>query len=128
MPRLLRDAPLNGIWEGSGNVIALDVLRATERDAGWVPLNATPMHPEYPSQAGINVGAAVGVRVEGTADYDSSAKRRSRSVSGRRALHLRLANLRCSYRPVSTGGTVCLVTPSSCRLVSSHTDGCRAWC
>src|SRR5882762_1248999 len=29
---------------------------ATERDAGWVPLNATPMHPEYPSQAGINVG------------------------------------------------------------------------
>jgi hypothetical protein len=25
-------------------------------------------------------------------------------------------------------GTVCLVTPSSCRLVSSHTDGCRAWC
>lgn len=34
---------------------------ATERDAGWAPLNATPMHPEYPSQAGINVGAARGV-------------------------------------------------------------------
>ncbi len=34
---------------------------ATERDAGWVPLNATPMHPEYPSQAGINAGAAAGV-------------------------------------------------------------------
>src|SRR5712691_8723279 len=34
---------------------------ATERDAGWTSLNATPMHPEYPSQAGINVGAAVGV-------------------------------------------------------------------
>ena len=31
---------------------------ATERDAGWQPLNATPMHPEYPSQAGINAGAA----------------------------------------------------------------------
>jgi hypothetical protein len=30
----------------------------TERDAGWQPLNTTPMHPEYPSQAGINVGAA----------------------------------------------------------------------
>jgi putative acyl-CoA dehydrogenase len=28
MPRLLRDAPLNSIWEGSGNVTALDVLRA----------------------------------------------------------------------------------------------------
>ncbi|MBR1211550.1 vanadium-dependent haloperoxidase [Bradyrhizobium sp. JYMT SZCCT0180] len=31
---------------------------ATERDAGWQPLNTTPMHPEYPSQAGINAGAA----------------------------------------------------------------------
>jgi hypothetical protein len=34
---------------------------ATERDAAWQPLNATPMHPEYPSQAGINAGAASGV-------------------------------------------------------------------
>ena len=34
---------------------------ATERDVGWLPLNATPMHPEYPSQAGINAGAARGV-------------------------------------------------------------------
>jgi putative acyl-CoA dehydrogenase len=28
MPRLYREAPLNSIWEGSGNVTALDVLRA----------------------------------------------------------------------------------------------------
>ena len=28
MPRLYREAPLNSIWEGSGNVNALDVLRA----------------------------------------------------------------------------------------------------
>ncbi|KAB2349745.1 acyl-CoA dehydrogenase family protein [Actinomadura rudentiformis] len=28
MPRLFRESPLNGIWEGSGNVAALDVLRA----------------------------------------------------------------------------------------------------
>jgi putative acyl-CoA dehydrogenase len=32
MPRLLRDSPLNSIWEGSGNVIALDVLRAFSRE------------------------------------------------------------------------------------------------
>ncbi|MGI9615669.1 MAG: acyl-CoA dehydrogenase family protein [Acidimicrobiales bacterium] len=31
MPRLYREAPLNSIWEGSGNVIALDVLRALVR-------------------------------------------------------------------------------------------------
>ena len=31
MPRLYREAPLNGIWEGSGNVICLDVLRAMQQ-------------------------------------------------------------------------------------------------
>jgi putative acyl-CoA dehydrogenase len=34
LPRLYRQAPLNSIWEGSGNVIALDVLRALGRSAG----------------------------------------------------------------------------------------------
>ncbi len=32
MPRLFREAPLNGIWEGSGNVICLDILRAIQRE------------------------------------------------------------------------------------------------
>ena len=32
MPRLYREAPLNSIWEGSGNVNALDVLRAMQRE------------------------------------------------------------------------------------------------
>jgi putative acyl-CoA dehydrogenase len=31
MPRLYREAPLASIWEGSGNVISLDVLRALTR-------------------------------------------------------------------------------------------------
>lgn len=31
MPRLYREAPLSSIWEGSGNVIALDVLRAIKK-------------------------------------------------------------------------------------------------
>ncbi|NBC23872.1 MAG: DNA alkylation response protein [Gammaproteobacteria bacterium] len=31
MPRLFRQSPLNSIWEGSGNVIALDILRALDR-------------------------------------------------------------------------------------------------
>jgi putative acyl-CoA dehydrogenase len=37
MPRLLRDAPLNSIWEGSGNVAALDVLRATVKEPDGLP-------------------------------------------------------------------------------------------
>jgi putative acyl-CoA dehydrogenase len=38
MPRLYREAPLNGIWEGSGNVICLDVLRAMGKDPESVQL------------------------------------------------------------------------------------------
>jgi putative acyl-CoA dehydrogenase len=36
LPRLYRDAPLNSIWEGSGNVTALDLLRALARSPGSV--------------------------------------------------------------------------------------------
>src|SRR5262249_27227026 len=32
MARLYREAPLNGIWEGTGNVICLDVLRSIQRE------------------------------------------------------------------------------------------------
>ena len=39
----------------------MDGNDATERDAGWIALNDTPMHPEYPSQAAIISGLAVAV-------------------------------------------------------------------
>jgi putative acyl-CoA dehydrogenase len=32
LPRLYREAPVNAIWEGSGNVMCLDVLRALSRE------------------------------------------------------------------------------------------------
>jgi len=37
MPLLYRDAPLGSIWEGSGNVAALDVLRAMVREPDGLP-------------------------------------------------------------------------------------------
>jgi putative acyl-CoA dehydrogenase len=45
LPRLFRQSPLNGVWEGSGNVICLDVLRAMVRapeslDAFWAEVDA----------------------------------------------------------------------------------------
>ena len=36
MPRLFRESPLNSIWEGSGNVICLDVLRAIGNEPGTI--------------------------------------------------------------------------------------------
>jgi putative acyl-CoA dehydrogenase len=45
LPRLFRQSPLNGVWEGSGNVICLDVLRAARRspesvDAFWTEIDS----------------------------------------------------------------------------------------
>ncbi len=45
MPRLFRESPLNSIWEGSGNVIFLDVLRAIANEpqsleALWTEIDA----------------------------------------------------------------------------------------
>jgi putative acyl-CoA dehydrogenase len=37
LPLLYRDAPLNSIWEGSGNVAALDVLRALVKEPAALP-------------------------------------------------------------------------------------------
>jgi putative acyl-CoA dehydrogenase len=36
LPRLYREAPLNSIWEGSGNVMCLDVERAAQREPAAV--------------------------------------------------------------------------------------------
>jgi putative acyl-CoA dehydrogenase len=50
LPRLFRESPLNGIWEGSGNVIALDVLRAAQRD----PQSVAAVLAELDSGAGAD--------------------------------------------------------------------------
>jgi putative acyl-CoA dehydrogenase len=38
MPRLYREVPVNSIWEGAGNIMCLDVLRALERMPGAAEL------------------------------------------------------------------------------------------
>ncbi|GHE01280.1 acyl-CoA dehydrogenase [Defluviimonas sp. 20V17] len=48
MPWLYREAPLNGIWEGSGNVICLDILRTLARE----PAAAEAMRAELNAATG----------------------------------------------------------------------------
>lgn len=50
MPKLFRQSPLNAIWEGSGNVIALDVLRAISRE----PESLEAVRAELALQSGDN--------------------------------------------------------------------------
>jgi putative acyl-CoA dehydrogenase len=49
MARIYREAPLNSVWEGSGNVNALDVLRALAREPQAVEA--------FLDEAGAAVGA-----------------------------------------------------------------------
>lgn len=52
LPLLYREAPLNGIWEGSGNVICLDILRSLSRD----PLAAEVLQAELDTATGVDHG------------------------------------------------------------------------
>jgi putative acyl-CoA dehydrogenase len=45
MPRLFRESPLLGIWEGSGNVICLDVLRAIAREPDALDVLVAELKP-----------------------------------------------------------------------------------
>ena len=47
LPRMFRQSPLNAIWEGSGNVIALDVLRALARDQAARDALTAELAPAY---------------------------------------------------------------------------------
>jgi putative acyl-CoA dehydrogenase len=89
LPRLYRSAPLNGIWEGSGNVIALDILRALGRDPQAVEvLNATLA----PVRA---LSARAAQMLQDLAQGLSSAadERRARALAERLALLLAAATL-----------------------------------
>ncbi|WP_170431675.1 acyl-CoA dehydrogenase family protein [Ruegeria arenilitoris] len=50
LPLLYREAPLNGIWEGSGNVICLDILRTLARE----PLAADVLQAELDAATGVD--------------------------------------------------------------------------
>jgi putative acyl-CoA dehydrogenase len=45
MPRLFRDSPVNSVWEGSGNVQCLDLLRAVGRDPASMASYFTELAP-----------------------------------------------------------------------------------
>src|SRR5262249_45877031 len=50
MTRIYRQSPLNSIWEGSGNVVCLDILRAIRRD----PRSAQELITELAKSRGAN--------------------------------------------------------------------------
>lgn len=54
MGRLYREAPVNSIWEGSGNIMCLDVLRAIERDREAFQYLMASLEPACAAFAGLH--------------------------------------------------------------------------
>lgn len=54
MPRLYREAPINAIWEGSGNIQCLDVLRAIEKQPETLAAYFAEIAPALGQHAGLD--------------------------------------------------------------------------
>jgi putative acyl-CoA dehydrogenase len=70
LPRLYREAPVNAIWEGSGNVMCLDVLRALRRDEEAAELFGA-LAREVPA---LGDGKAARIEPQGDADSEGAAR------------------------------------------------------
>ncbi len=73
MPRLYREAPLASIWEGSGNVMSLDVLRALSRSPRSLEVFLDEV--EHAQGADARLDASVG-KLEGTVRGSRDARAR----------------------------------------------------
>ncbi len=90
LPRLYRQAPLNSIWEGSGNIQCLDVLRALRRE----PETRDALFAELRSVAGDNRELdAEATWLAAALDDTATLEARSRLVTERIALSLQAVQL-----------------------------------
>ena len=80
LPRYFRESPLNSIWEGSGNVIALDVVRAASRE----PESVQALQDELALSAGADprLDAAVDELGKRLADLGTDPDADARSARG----------------------------------------------
>ena len=90
MPRLYRQAPLNSIWEGSGNIQCLDVLRALKRE----PETRVALFAEFEAVKGANTRLDAHVaRLTGELGNTENIELRSRALVEMMAVGLQAAQL-----------------------------------
>ena len=80
MARIYREMPLNSIWEGAGNIMALDLLRALRRGDAVAALlhELSPAKRAHPALDRMT--AALPARIEGMAN-ESEARRLAQDVA-----------------------------------------------
>ncbi|WP_405939489.1 acyl-CoA dehydrogenase family protein [Streptomyces sp. NBC_00726] len=126
MPRLLREAPLNSLWEGSGNVQALDVLRVLRREP--LALNAFLQEVGRARGADHRLDAAIRDMLTELADL-AGIEARARRVVERIALVLQgsllvrwappeVADAFCASRLGGDGGAAFGTLPHTLDLAS----------
>jgi len=103
MPRLYREAPLNSIWEGSGNVNALDVLRAMSREPESIAAFLAEVELAKGSDARLD-RAVVDLKVE--LANAAEAESRARRVVERMAIALQ-GSLLIRYGDPAVAGAFC---------------------
>ena len=85
MPRLYREAPVNAVWEGSGNIQCLDVLRALRTTPGVRDALFAELAAEQGADPRFD---ALVLRLRAEIDDDADLEYRARSVIGLIALAL----------------------------------------
>jgi putative acyl-CoA dehydrogenase len=110
LPRLFRESPLNAIWEGSGNVIALDILRTLGREPAALALYRAELAAAKGGNAHLDAAVAGLERLLAGADESGA-----RFVAERLALLLqgalmvrhappKIADAFCATRLAGEGG------------------------
>ncbi|MGV9695697.1 acyl-CoA dehydrogenase family protein [Streptomyces sp. NPDC003470] len=103
LPRLVRESPLNSIWEGAGNVQALDVLRALGREP--LALDAYLTEVGLARGADHRLDAAIRDLLTELADLEA-AEGRARRLVERLALVLQ-GSLLVRYAPPEVADAFC---------------------
>ena len=112
MPRLFRESPLNGIWEGSGNVICLDVLRAMGRE----PASVDAFREEILAAAGADARFdAHCLRLDAILADPDDLEARARRIVEVMALALQ-ASLLIRAGSTAVADAFCASTRSECRF------------
>ncbi len=114
--RLYRQAPLNGIWEGSGNIICLDVLRALKRE----PRAAEVFLAELTRAFGANVYLDRAINDLKAKLVAKPEEANARCLVETMALALQ-ASLLVQHAPSAISDAFCAT-----RLTGSHTYGAHA--
>jgi putative acyl-CoA dehydrogenase len=121
MPRLLRDSPLNSIWEGSGNVTALDLLRALARtpesaDALLAEIDLAADDPRVATAA-----ASLRERLKEVASDGQAGQRHARRLAGQLTVTLQAALL-ARHAPAAVADAFCVSRLGASKLGLADTS------